>query len=161
MRNYCQIFTTVSSFFNAYQVRMANSSWYRLAQVPESLSQPGMAEVRISNSGSKEDTQKILSESIVSGWKIWNMSWQLRNEDTEDSSRYSTQLQDYTNATNINIIYESYTIMGWRLDARLMKVAQTHLKEERVNIINWLILHRETMKAETDTYDSNLWGQIQ
>ena len=42
-----------------------------------------------------------------------------------------------------------------------MKDAQTHLKEERVNITNWLIFHEETMKAETDNYDSNLWGQIE
>ena len=109
----------------------------------------------------KKDTQQILSEIILSAWKIWNMSWRRRNDDIDNNARYTTQLQDHTNDININIIYESYTIMGRRSDARLMKDAQTHLKEERVNVTNWLILHQETMKAETDNYDSNLWGQIE
>jgi hypothetical protein len=80
------------------------------------------------------------------------MSWRRRNGDIDNNSKYSTQLQDHTNAININIniIYESYTIMGRRSDERLMKDAQIYLKEDRVNIIHWLIIHHENMKAETD-----------
>jgi hypothetical protein len=110
---------------------------------------------------SKKDKQQILSGIIVSAWKIWNMSWRRRNEDIDNNSRYSMQLQDHTNATNINILYESYTFMGRRLDVRLMKDAQTNLKEERLNITNWLIIHHKAMKAETDNFNPNLWDQIE
>jgi ribonuclease HI len=116
-----------------------------------------VSEIKIKN----KENQHVLSAIIVSAWKIWNLSWRRRNEDIDINSRYSTQSQDHTNTININTIYECYTIMGKRSDGRLMQDAQSHLKEDRLKIINWLTLHLDTLKEEINAYDSNLWSQIE
>ena len=105
-----------------------------------------------------KENQHVLSAIIVSAWKIWNLSWRRRNEDIDINSRFSTQSQDHTNTININTIYECYTIMGKRSDGRLMQDAQSHLKEDRLKIINWLTLHLDTLKEKIHTNNSNLWS---
>jgi hypothetical protein len=55
-------------------------------------------------------------------------------------------IMSFTNQTSVFLIFQD---------------AQTHLKELRFKIINWLTLHLNTLKAEIHTNDSNKCSQIE
>ena len=61
---------------------------------------------------------------------------------------------------DLKTIYECYTRMG-KQDPLLQSDINIHLQDTRENLAFWLAMYRDTFRTEIDTFNPDLWLQVQ